>query len=139
MFELEGIDHVALAVRDVARSAQWYIDTLGLEARFEGMWKGIPVFVGKGRTALALFPARENALDATSRGERIGMLHLAFRASRSEFAAAQCALRSRGISFTFQDHEISHSIYFRDPDGNELEITTYEVGDSAISSAASLG
>ena len=36
-------------------------------------------------------------------------------------------LEKRGIKFEFQDHEIAHSIYFRDPDGHQLEITTYEV------------
>ncbi len=41
--------------------------------------------------------------------------------------AAQRELASRGIAFHFRDHEISHSIYFRDPDGIELEITTYEL------------
>jgi len=131
MFDLEGIDHVALAVRDVARSANWYIEVLGFERRFEGMWNGVPVFIGKGRTALALFPSREQALSSTSRGERIGMLHLAFRATRAEFTAAQRELRARGISFGFQDHEISHSIYFEDPDGIRLEITTYEMSDAA--------
>jgi catechol-2,3-dioxygenase len=55
------------------------------------------------------------------------MLHLAFRATREHFLAAQQDLRSRGIEFQVQDHEISQSIYFRDPDGHELEITTYEV------------
>ena len=105
--------------------------SLGLSARYEGMWNGVPVFIGKGRTALALFPAREQALPSTNRGERIGMLHLAFRATRAEFTAAQRDLRARGISFGFQDHEISHSIYFEDPDGIRLEITTYEVGDGA--------
>ena len=30
---LEGIDHVALAVRDVERSMRWYIDVLGFEHR----------------------------------------------------------------------------------------------------------
>lgn len=40
---------------------------------------------------------------------------------------AQAALRERGIAFQFQDHEVSHSIYFSDPDGHRLEITTYEV------------
>jgi len=133
MFELDGIDHVALAVRDVAGSARWYIEVLGFEPRHEGMWNGVPLFVGKGRTALALFPAQEHALAPASRGERIGMLHLAFRATRAEFLAAQRDLRLRGISFAVQDHEISHSIYFHDPDGNRLEITTYEVGDSADS------
>jgi catechol 2,3-dioxygenase-like lactoylglutathione lyase family enzyme len=129
MFELDGIDHVALAVPDVARSANWYIEVLGFERRYEGMWNGVPVFIGKGRTALALFPAREEALSSTNRGERVGMLHLAFGATRAEFTAAQRELRTRGISFGFQDHEISHSIYFEDPDGIRLEITTYEMAD----------
>ena len=126
MFELEGIDHVALAVRDVARSAAWYIDVLGFEHRFPGMWDGVPVFVGKGSTALALFPVRAAAPLVRPRGS-ITMLHLAFRATRAGFVAAQQELTARGIEFTFSDHEVSHSIYFRDPDGHGLEITTYEL------------
>ena len=55
------------------------------------------------------------------------MLHLVFRANRKDFLAAQEELKRCGIDFEFQDHEISHSIYFSDPDGHELEITTYEV------------
>jgi catechol-2,3-dioxygenase len=55
------------------------------------------------------------------------MLHLAFRADRKNFLIAQDELKRRGIKSEFQDHEISHSIYFRDPDGHELEITTYEL------------
>jgi catechol 2,3-dioxygenase-like lactoylglutathione lyase family enzyme len=55
------------------------------------------------------------------------MLHLAFRADRKNFGAAQQELKTRGIKFEFQDHEIAHSIYFRDPDGHQLEITTYEI------------
>ena len=43
------------------------------------------------------------------------------------FVAAQQELKKHGIKFEFQDHEIAHSIYFRDPDGHQLEITTYEV------------
>ena len=61
MIDVEGIDHVALSVRDVERSAQWYIDILGFESRHEGMWDGTPVFIGKGTTSLALFPANSNA------------------------------------------------------------------------------
>ena len=130
MFELEGIDHVALAVEDVLRSAAWYIDVLGFERRFEGMWNDVPVFIGKGETSLALFPARDGAKTARRNSAHLGILHLAFRANRSEFLAAQRDLKARGIQFEFSDHEISHSIYFADPDGHELEITTYEVRDS---------
>jgi len=57
--QLEGIDHVAFAVRDVEQSAQWYIDVLGFERRYDGMWEGIPTFIGKGNTAIALFPMRD--------------------------------------------------------------------------------
>jgi catechol 2,3-dioxygenase-like lactoylglutathione lyase family enzyme len=125
--ELEGIDHVALGVRDIERSAQWYVDVLGFERQHEGAWNGIPTFVGKGSTAIALFPRRESESMMQPQAKKQGMLHLAFRADAKNFAAAQNELKKRDIGFEFQDHDISHSIYFRDLDGNELEITTYEI------------
>jgi catechol 2,3-dioxygenase-like lactoylglutathione lyase family enzyme len=127
MFQLEGLDHVALAVRDVERSADWYVDVLGFERRYEGMWKGIPVFVGRDTTAIALFPVGSDQANSALPRKREGILHLALRADRKNFIAAQRDLTNRGIAFHFRDHEISHSIYFRDPDGHELEITTYEL------------
>src|SRR4051812_14715011 len=130
MLTLEGIDHVALAVADVAESAAWFVDVLGFERRFEGMWDGVPAFVGKGTTAIALFPRRDND-DSAGNSQRppndVDMRHLAFRADRKNFLAAQADLKSRGVPFDFQDHEISHSIYFRSPDGHRFEITTYEL------------
>ena len=123
---------MAIAVADVERSTKWYADTLGFERRFEGKWEGVPTFIGKGATAIALFPLRpgspEIASTNTSPG---GMLHLAFRADRQNFQAAQEELRRRGIKFNFEDHEISHSIYFRDPDNHVLEITTYDLTGSS--------
>ncbi len=130
--QLEGIDHVALGVCDIERSVKWYVEVLGFERRYEEMWEGIPTFIAKGNTAIALFPLRNNNSKSASRTGRIGMLHLAFRANRENFLGAQHELRKRGIKFDFQDHEISHSIYFRDPDGHELEITTYDLTSPAI-------
>ena len=123
--QLEGIDHVAMGVRDIERSAKWYIDVLGFERLHEGRWNGVPTFIGKGNTGIALFPANQES--KTSSHREIKMLHLAFRADRGNFHAAQRELEKHGIKFEFQDHEIAHSIYFRDPDGHQLEITTYEV------------
>jgi catechol 2,3-dioxygenase-like lactoylglutathione lyase family enzyme len=123
--ELEGIDHVAIGVRDIERSAKWYTEVLGFERLHQGVWGGVPTFVGKGNTGIALFPA--NHEPKTSAHREIRMLHLAFRADRENFLAAQRELEARGIKIEFQDHDISHSIYFRDPDGHQLEITTYEL------------
>src|SRR4029077_15883251 len=123
--QLEGIDHVAIGVRDIERSANWYIDILGFERLNEGMWNGAPTLSGKANTGIALFPPTHEAKSSAHR--EIRMLHLAFRADRENFLAAQRELDKRGIKFEFQDHEIAHSIYFRDPDGHQLEITTYEV------------
>ena len=127
MFELEGLDHVAFAVADVKRSADWYVEVLGFEHRYQGMWNGVPLFVGKGNTAIAIFPKRSKTDSGTRSEASAGMLHLAMRANRENFIAAQQALTARGINFHFQDHEISHSIYFEDLDGIRLEITTYEL------------
>ena len=126
--QLEGIDHVAMGVRDVERSTKWYIEVLGFERLHEGMWNGVPTFLGKGNTGIALFPASHEA--KLSNRREIRMLHLAFRANRENFLAAQRELEKRGIEFEFQDHEIAHSIYFRDPDSHELEITTYDLPHS---------
>src|SRR6266481_5105707 len=123
--QLEGIDHVAMGVRDIERSAKWYIDVLGFERLHEGMWNGVPTFIGQERTGIALFPASHKAKSSAHR--EIRMLHLAFRADRENFLAAQRDLEKRGIKFEFEDHEIAQSIYFRDPDGHQLEITTYEL------------
>src|SRR5882762_11970222 len=108
--QLEGIDHVALEVADIERSTKWYVDVLGFERRYEGIWNGIPVFIGKRDTAIALFPIREGKSKTAIRSDNSGMLHLAFRADARNFAAAQNELNRRGIKFEFEDHEISHSI-----------------------------
>ena len=130
MFALEGIDHVALAVPDVEQSVAWYVEVLGFERLYPRMWNGVPVFIGKGTTAIALFPRRprdESATPHPGHPNEADMLHLAMRADRINFVAAQEELKKRGIAFEFHDHEISHSIYFRNPDGHRLEITTYEL------------
>jgi catechol 2,3-dioxygenase-like lactoylglutathione lyase family enzyme len=127
MFKIEALDHVALSVRDLERSARWYADVLGFKREHEGMWDGVPIFVGNGDAAIALFPVHEKG-GLTSRDRAaVRTLHFAFRADRENFLCAQDELKKRAIPFDFQNHEISHSIYFRDPDGHQIEITTYQL------------
>ena len=128
--KLEQLDHLALTCRDPAASLAWYCRVLGFEQVFAEHWDGVPLFLRLGSTCLALFPLRreqENGESAgTVRGPR--MDHFALRAAAyADFTAAQKELTTLGIAFTFEDHEISHSIYFRDPDGHVVEITTYDI------------
>jgi catechol 2,3-dioxygenase-like lactoylglutathione lyase family enzyme len=127
MFKIKALDHVALSVRDLERSARWYADVLGFKREHEGMWDGVPIFVGNGAAAIALFPVREEGGSTSRDRAAVRMLHFAFRADRENFLRAQDELKKRAIAFDFQNHEISHSIYFRDPDGHQIEITTYEL------------
>jgi len=124
---LDGIDHVALAVRDVARSAAWYVEVLGLERFHEDRFGDFPAIVGIGTTSVALFPIRGDRVQPPPGKDTVAMRHVAFRADHGSFRTAQAHLKKLGISFEFQDHDIAHSIYFLDPDGHQIEITTYEI------------
>jgi catechol 2,3-dioxygenase-like lactoylglutathione lyase family enzyme len=111
-------------VTDLARSEAWYREVLGLERVHGDVWE-VPVMLARGGSGVALFAARPGGEPAvTAPG---GMLHLAFRADRAAFEEAQHLLAGRGIAFEFQDHDVAHSIYFSDPDGHLLELTTYDV------------
>jgi catechol 2,3-dioxygenase-like lactoylglutathione lyase family enzyme len=123
---LEGLDHIALAVQDVEQSVKWYVEVLGLERQHEGVWDGVPQFVGKGATGIAFFPPRASE-NSSGETKPVRVLHFALRANRENFQRAQKELKQRGIAFCFEDHDIAHSIYFRDLDGHNLEVTTYEV------------
>lgn len=125
MFQLQQLDHVALNVSDMARSAQWYRDVLGAEHVYAGLWDGEPMMLAVGSTLVALFHGDPSGSAARP---PVGVDHFAFRADRANFDAARAALAARGISVRFSDHDICYSLYLSDPDGNVVEITTYDVG-----------
>jgi catechol-2,3-dioxygenase len=116
---------VALVVGDIDRSAAWYRDVLAMERRFAEVWNGDrdPVVLCNGTACVALFrPTDDEAVvpDGKSR-------HFAVKLDRANFAAARDALDERVLPYEFWDHAISHSLYLRDPDGHQVELTTYEL------------
>ncbi len=132
MFRIKLIDHVALTVKNVERSVAWYRDVLGLERRYEEVWGHVPAMMFAGETGIALFQSEKS--DPNPGPEHVNtivMRHLAFQVDRRNFDRAQVEFSARGIPFTFEDHDISHSIYFHDLDGYEIELTTYEVDEAA--------
>ena len=120
---IERIDHVALSVRDPEASMAWYAEHLGLERRFEGEWEGPPYMVGAGTACLALFPAKAGA---TGDPAPVRVLHVAFGLGRAAFTEARARLAERGVEVREVEHENCWSLYLADPDGHQLELTTYE-------------
>ena len=108
---------------DRARSIAWYRDVLGLEQRGEPRRDDWPVFMGEFGACVALFQAQVES--AAREPESTGLRHVAFMVSRDDLAAVQERLRDHGVDFRFEDHRSAHSVYFPDPDGNMIELTSY--------------
>lgn len=124
MARVHQFDHVALSVSDLDRSRRWYEEVLGLERRYEDAWPDFPVVLCAGEACLALFPGRDSEPEDHPLG---GLRHVAFRTDHGNFEKARAEFERQDVDVHFEDHGICHSLYLRDPDGYQVEITTYEV------------
>ena len=130
------IDHVELFVPDRHEAAGWYQRMLGLEIVPEYQdWAadpGGPLMISSddGDTKLALFKGQPQASRSTA-----GFHRVAFRVSAGDFMEFLQRLRDRQLkddrdrpvtSDSVVDHEKAYSVYFSDPYGHRLEVTTYE-------------
>jgi catechol-2,3-dioxygenase len=117
------IDHVHVSVKNRSQAEQWYREVLGFSrvAEFD-QWaadKG-PLTIGnaQGNIHLALFES-----------ENVQNTVIAFSVTAENFFAWIEHLKDNGITTNIIDHDLSWSIYFRDPDGNPFEITTYDYAE----------
>ncbi|MEZ4992146.1 MAG: VOC family protein [Saprospiraceae bacterium] len=122
--EIEFLDHVALRVKDLNRSADWYQRVLGLEKYQLPEWGPFPIFLLSGKTGIALFPANldDTVLDPNSKNVKID--HFAFNVTRENFEKAIRRYTDLELEFDIQDHYYFDSIYTKDPDGHTVELTT---------------
>ena len=117
-----AIDHIHVYVPSRRAAADWYRDTLGFfvveKFAFWATDEGGPLTVSDAndKIHLALFRSKQSK-----------PVSLALGANRKEFMAWKTHLSALNITCREADHKLSHSIYFADPFGNQLEITTYEV------------
>ena len=126
-FNISALDHVAIGVADVERSCAFYARVLGFE-RLIPEWD-VPIFMGTGSIGVAIFD-RELHPSATpddTEPPAVRIMHFAFRVDRAGLEAARAELAGEDFKLTFTDHGLSHSLYFRDPDGHLVELTTYDV------------
>lgn len=124
------IGHVALRVRSLAVSVPFYTQVLGLRevARLDdeavAIVGGEMAFLsfGSNHHDLALLQAPE-ARPADPRCA--GLVHVALRIGNDieTLRAAHARLQEHGVSLSFsRDHEVSQSLYLRDPDGLLIEL-----------------
>jgi catechol 2,3-dioxygenase-like lactoylglutathione lyase family enzyme len=123
-FKIDFLDHVAIRVKDMDVSVDWYSRVVGLKKYQLEAWGDFPVFMLAEKSGIALFPANleDVKLDHSSRNVKID--HFAFNVSNSDFKIAQTYFKEIDQSFEFQDHQYFHSIYLKDPDGHTVELTT---------------
>lgn len=129
---VEGMDHIVLNVADVERSVAFYRDVLGLDVeRFEE-WRagriGFPSVRINADTLIDLV----RAADAPERGGRaVNLNHFCLVVGDEalepiiEHLAAHGVTVHTGPARRWGAHGDGASIYFADPDGNEIEVRTY--------------
>ena len=115
------LDHVSLNVTDRARSVAWYRDVLGLQQLNQATDDDEPVFLGEPGRQFGLFQAQRRS--PAREPESSGLRHVALVVD--DLDAARERLRAHGVSFRDADHGNALSVYFSDPDGHVLELTTY--------------
>ena len=130
--EINFLDHVAIRVKDMDASIDWYGKVLGLKTYRLEAWGDFPIFMLSGKSGVALFPARldDPELDANSKHVKID--HFAFNVDNENFKKAKQRYTQLNLEFTIQDHHYFHSIYTKDPDGHTVELTTIVVDENTF-------
>jgi catechol 2,3-dioxygenase len=124
--EIRRTSHLTLRCRDIAETQQFYEKALGmfLVARDERDRRYFSADVNTRRIVLALEPAKDRGLPGPTPKTMYGMEH--FSLEVTSFAELQNAYRqfkSLGVPVDHtQDHGVTASVYFHDPDGNLMEV-----------------
>jgi catechol 2,3-dioxygenase len=122
MINPDRIGHVVLKIRDLKRSRQFYTEVLGLEVMFE--MPGMAFFSSHRRDHHELALMEIGAGAEAPKGPQVGLAHVAFRlGDEAELIKAYRELKERQVPIAFTVHHgVTKSVYFLDPDGNQLEV-----------------
>ena len=123
---VDRIDHVALVVTNVAISKKWYRDMFGFDSP-DGDPNSTSPYVGNADTKIALLQVAEGKDFAPPVNQGSRACHFAFRTSWAAFEAYQARLAELGTCYEKLTHSDCQSIYFSDPDGYVIEVSTYEL------------
>ena len=122
--EIKRTGHLVLRVKDLERSKRFFMEILGLKLTCDnGRMLFFSSDFNENHHMLALAQAKEES-PMPQPDKQVGMMHVAYELS--SFAALQEAYRifkEKGVNIhQTVFHGATKSIYFFDPDGNELEV-----------------
>jgi catechol 2,3-dioxygenase len=127
------LHHVSLKTTRLQELIDWYSTVVGTEVTFEdstGAW--LSNDAANHRIALLSFPG---FVDDPDRETRTGMHHSAFEyESFADLNSTYLRLREAGIQPDICiDHGMTLSYYYKDPDGNRVELQVDNFGDWSAS------
>ncbi len=121
MVKARRLGHIVMNVRDVEASRDFYCKALGLEVISENREaKIVFLTLGEQHHDLALI---QRATSPVAGESHAGMIHMAWNVE--DFPTLQAAyneLLAKGIEPEPIQHNVTNSLYMRDPDGNVVEL-----------------
>lgn len=131
--QTQGVHHITLVGASRQVSIDFWEGVLGMPFIFEQPNLDRPdqshlyFDPGDGRL-ITVFTNESREVDPAPNPEGVGNVHhLAFAVSRATFTQAARRLDERGITHTGEiDRGMFHSIYFRDPLGQRIELACYK-------------
>jgi catechol 2,3-dioxygenase len=129
MIRPDRLGHLVIKVRDLERSKKFYSEVMGLELMGEVPQFKI-AFLSANRNDHHELGLLEVGPEADGgKFEQVGLLHFAFRMKTyNELGEAYRELKAHGVEVVATtDHGVARGVYFKDPDGNEMEL--YVDGD----------
>ena len=121
---MSELGHVVFYVRELERSVQFYTEMVGLKEQGRIFGDRASLLSG-GRTHHELLLIEVGAAPGPAQGRRIGLYHVGWKIGDSIEQLKTLHDKLKDLDYAIDglsDHTISHSIYLRDPDGNEVEL-----------------
>jgi catechol 2,3-dioxygenase len=120
--KVDSLGHVVVKVKDQKRSEDFYNGVLGIPICARNEQPPMTFFSVGNHHDFAVMVIGDQAEDANKNA--VGLAHVAFKIGHdmSELAEAKEHLEKAGIRSMPIDHEVTKSLYFADPDGNEVEL-----------------
>lgn len=122
MIRTQGLTHIHLVVRDLARSLRFYQDVFGMEERFRDGPKLVFLNTPGSQDLITL---NEDPAEARHAGVNAGVAHFGFRLAQSADldAAIRMVEAAGGKLIRRGEHAPGHAFaYVEDPDGYLIEL-----------------